>query len=116
MQSSEQLYEQCCEAARCLLAAFETRDRGLIEHQVGAIREYLRDRDTIAGVGSVGQDLLRHEQLDALDAIVSHLESCLRTVRETEQCHFERMLRTQSLLKHLARRWDSIPLALLPVC
>lgn len=113
---SEHLYEQCCEAARCLLAAFELRDRSLIEHQVSVIRGYLSDRQVAELQQSVGQDLLRHEQLDALDAVVAQLEGCLAKVRESEQRHFEQMLRTQGLLEHLARRWDSIPVALLPVC
>ena len=116
MKSSEQVYEQCCEAARFLLVAFEARDRGLIEHQVRVIRGYLRDREPVTGAGAGGQRLLRHEQLDALDAIVGHLEGCLQSVRETEQTHIDQILRTQDLLAHLARRWDSIPSALLPVC
>ena len=114
--NSEQLYEQCCEAARCLLAAFDMRDRSLIEHQVGVIRDHLSDREVTERQPSVGQDLLRHEQLDALDAVVAQLEGCLDKVRESEHQHFEQMLRTQSLLEHLARRWDSIPASLLPVC
>ena len=114
--NSEQVYEQCCEAARCLLAAFEMRDRSLIEHQVGVIRGHLSDRGLSEPRQSAGRDLLRHEQLDALDAIVAQLEGCLDNVRQSEHQHFEQMLRTQDLLAHLARRWDSIPTALLPVC
>lgn len=114
--NSEQLYEQCCEAARCLLAAFEMRDRALIEHQVKVIRAHLTTTELGELQEAAGQDLLRHEQLDALDAIVAQLEGCLDQVRQSEHAHFEEMLQTQDLLEHLARRWDSIPTCLLPVC
>ena len=116
MKSIEQVHEQCCEAARCLLAAFEARDRGMIEHEVRVIRGYLRQREPNTGTEAGGQRILRHEQLEALEAIVGHLEGCLQSVRETEQSHFDRILQTQDLLAHLARRWDSLPSALLPVC
>lgn len=112
--TTDQVYEQCCEAARCLLAGFEAKNRPLIERQIAILRGYLKERDAEIETHSVGQDLLRQEQLDALDAIVEHLEASLKRVRDSEQRCFDRMSQTQPLLEHLSHRWDAA--SQLPVC
>lgn len=115
MQTTK-VYEQCCQAARCLLTGFETRDRPLIEHQISVLRAHLQERDPISKRHPVGHELLRHEQLDALDAIVEHLESSIKRVRDSEQRYFDRMFQTQSLLEHLSQRWNATSVSQLPVC
>lgn len=113
---TKKVYEQCCQAARCLLTGFETRDRSLIEHQISVLRAYLQERDPMSDAHPVGQELLRHEQLDALDAIVEHLEASIQRVRDSEQRYFDRMFQTQSLLEHLSQRWNATSVSQLPVC
>jgi len=76
----------------------------------------LQERDPISDGHPVGQELLRHEQLDALDAIVEHLETSIKPVRDSEQRYFDRIFQTQSLLEHLSQRWNPTSVSQLPVC
>ncbi len=112
----ERLYEQCRPAVRRLIRGLQTKNLSVIQQQVSELRLYLTSRESFGQATARGLNLMRLEQLDALDGLAESMQHSLDSIRETADTEFERILSTMELLQHLSGTGESTPDDPLLVC
>ena len=113
--SIEQTYELCCRDARAMLAGIDQGRFRAAEEKLCALRRRLETRMPLDPATARGESVLRLEQLEALDGVVSEMMEAFAALRESAEPGLERLRFAMDLVRHLTTHSRGT-LAGLPVC